>query len=106
MRLQAWPKTGTAKRIYINDGRWSVDTWLEPHGQHDGWQLQITIKDGEGTQRRIEIFTAIEAQVFEVLARVVTFCPTPMPMADMDWADWVAIARSKVVIAACRNNYI
>ena len=95
MRLQAWPKTGDAKRIYINDGRWSVDTWLEPHGTKSGWRLQIKINDGEGTQRRIEILTQIEAQVFDALARELTYQSKPKPMADMDWVDWVGIARQR-----------
>ena len=106
MRLQAWPKTGTAKRIYINDGRWSVDTWLEPHGPNRGWRLQITIKDGEGPQRRIEILTAVETQVFQALDRVLMFYPKPKAMAKMVWADWVEVARSKGVTTAGTNNYI
>tara|TARA_R110002073_G_scaffold8068_1_gene45129 strand:- start:28576 stop:28878 length:303 start_codon:yes stop_codon:yes gene_type:complete len=100
MKLQAWPKSGPTRRVYINSGRWSVDTWIEPHGRDAGWRLQIKIKDGECTQRRIEIVAEMESQLFDELARFITRQPQSKPLREMQWDDWASVAvnrRSRAV---------
>jgi predicted RNase H-like nuclease len=69
--------------------------WLEPFDHKPGWRLQIKIKDGESCHRRIEIYTQIESQVFDALARILTYQEKPKPMSEMQWSDWVAIAKQK-----------
>ena len=93
MRLKKWPRTGAAKRLYVNHGgHWSVDAWFEPVEAQPNWRLRVKLSDAESERRANEIKRSIVTDVAVELERLADAYGFDGSISELRWLDLERLA--------------